>query len=479
MDFQRSPSRHFEEDPVNLALTIDPTDVWKQTLSDLQLQIRPEDFQTWFREANLLTYDGSRCVVGTRNPFAIDWLNQRCRGLVGRSLTSILGQRVDVEFVVQTEPTLSRTLPELSLEAPPLESSQRRRRTPPPVPAVALPSRGHARFTFDSFVVGSSNQLAHAACAAVADQPGEVHNPLFIYGGVGLGKTHLLRAIGHEALARGCKVVYISAETFIHEFISSIGRGRMEDFRNRYREADYLLVDDVQFIAGKEQTQDEFFHTFNALHEAGRQIVLTSDRYPRSLATLTRRLQSRFEGGLIADIQEPDLETRIAILDVKWRTRAGNLCPAPIDALTLLAEGAHNGRELEGVLNRARALAGIQSLPLTLEIARQAVSAGTESAAARVTNPTQILKLVSRETGISTREIQGPRRDKQTALARQVSAYLLRECSQLSLAEIGALLGGRDHSTIAHSHEKVTTSLASDQQLHHLVAILREAISPG
>ncbi|HEY3115228.1 MAG TPA: DnaA/Hda family protein, partial [Chloroflexota bacterium] len=265
---------------MDLALAMDPGDVWKQTLCDLQLQIRAEDFQTWFREASLLTYEGNHCVVGTRNPFAIEWLNQRCRGLVGRSLTSVLGQTVDVEFVVQTDAALTPPLVELTLEAPPAESSTRRRRASISADTAPLAWPAHARFSFDNFVVGSSNALAHAACAVVADRPGEVHNPLFIYGGVGMGKTHLLRAIGHEAFARGRKAVYISAETFIHEFVGSISRGRMEDFRNRYREADYLLVDDVQFIAGKEQTQDEFFHTFNALQEAGRQIVLTSDRHP-------------------------------------------------------------------------------------------------------------------------------------------------------------------------------------------------------
>jgi chromosomal replication initiator protein len=294
-----------------------------------------------------------------------------------------------------------------------------------------------------------------------------------------MGKTHLLRAIGHEAFARGRKAVYISAETFINEFVGSISRGRMDDFRNRYREAEYLLVDDVQFIAGKEQTQDEFFHTFNALHEAGRQIVLTSDRPPRSLATLTRRLQSRFEGGLIADIQEPELETRVAILEMKWRLREGDRGPAPVDVLTFLAQDARNGRELEGALNRVRAFAELQSVPISLELAKRAIQARSETANGRTMQPQQVLKLVSRETGIALRDLQGPRRDKQTALARQISAYLLRECTQLSLSEIGNLLGGRDHSTIAHSHEKVATSLSGDQQLHRLVTSLREAISHG
>jgi chromosomal replication initiator protein len=335
------------------------------------------------------------------------------------------------------------------------------------------------RYVFDTFIVGANNRLAHAASVAVAERPGQVHNPLFIYGGVGLGKTHLLHAIGHEAAGRGLQVVYVSSETFTNQFIESISRGRMEDFRGRYRQPHILLIDDIQFIAGKEGTQEEFFHTFNAVYEGGGQIVLTSDRHPKAITTLEDRLRSRFVWGLMADVQQPDLETRIAILRAKMAESSRQWAvSAPTEVLDFIAAKVpSNIRELEGALNRVIAYAMLAGAPVTLDLAARALQEILEPAGRKQVAPSAIVDAVCTATQVTREEIEGKQRDHRIVVPRQIAMYLLREQTQLSLSEVGALFGGRDHSTVLHSCEKIAEQMDHNVSLSGTIRTVREILA--
>jgi len=460
-------------------LKTDTRQLWQDTLGELQLQMRPEDFRTWFRNTHLLAYDGDRCIVGTENPFNVDWLSSKCTSLVSRTLQTIVGSPVNVEFVVGRPEPSSPAPPPLRLSPPPRRAGRGARRQQPVEPEGPAIS---PRYTFDTFVVGSNNGLAHAACVAVAERPGQVHNPLFIYGGVGLGKTHLLHAIGHRALMRGDEVVYVSSETFMNEFIDSIKQGRMEDFRAKYRRCRLLLIDDIQFLAGKEQTQEEFFHTFNAVYQANGQIVISSDRHPRAITTLEDRLRSRFVWGLMTDIQAPDLETRTAILRRKMAesSQAGGQAAVPNDVLDFIAQKVpSNIRELEGALNRVRAYAELAKSPVTVEIAALALHELIESSGKRAVAPDAVIRAVCRAMNVPRQDLGSKARDRRVLVPRQIAMYLLREETDLSLSEVGALFGGRDHSTVLHSCEKVATELEANPRLRASVGSVREALANG
>ncbi|MBI2940714.1 MAG: chromosomal replication initiator protein DnaA, partial [Chloroflexi bacterium] len=330
------------------------------------------------------------------------------------------------------------------------------------------------RYTFRTFVVGSSNNLVHAAARSVAAEPGRSYNPLFIYGGVGLGKTHLLHAIAHEALQKGLAVRYCSTEQFTNELINAIREHRTEDFRNRYRAMDVLLVDDIQFIAGKESTQEEFFHTFNALHEASRQVVISSDRAPKSIPTLEARLRSRFEWGLIADIQPPDLETRTAILLAKAREARAEVGP---EVLGFLAQRIQsNIRELEGALTRVVAFARLTNRPLTVETAASAIADLLTPAQRRYIDARQIVDAVGRYYKVSTDALRGKARDAKIVLPRQVAMYLMREETEASLLHIGRELGNRDHTTVLHGCTKIQTEIEANSQLRREVLAIRDLL---
>jgi chromosomal replication initiator protein len=330
------------------------------------------------------------------------------------------------------------------------------------------------RYTFDAFVVGPSNQLACAAAQAVAARPGEAYNPLFIYGGVGLGKTHLMHAIAHEAISQGRIVTYVSSETFTNELIAGIRERRTEEFRSRYRSADVLLVDDVQFIAGKEATQEEFFHTFNALHTAGRQVVLSSDRPPRAIPTLEDRLRSRFEWGLIADIQAPDLETRTAILQRRVREQGAIVPP---EVLTYIAQRIQsNIRELEGSLTRVLAHAELTRRPLNTDLAAIALSDVVSNPVRRYIGSEQVIDAVCRYFKADGRAIRGQGRAREIVVPRQVAMYLLREETGASTLEIGRELGGRDHSTVLHGANKIQREMDADANLRKDVLAIRDLI---
>ena len=336
------------------------------------------------------------------------------------------------------------------------------------------PPRFNPRYTFASFIVGNANQLAHAASVAVAEAPGQAYNPLFLYGGVGLGKTHLLHAIGHTAIQRGLRVLYVSSETFTNEIINAIRFRTTEEFRAKYRSVDMLLVDDIQFIAGKDSTEEEFFHTFNSLHEASKQIVICSDRPPKAIVSLEERLRSRFQWGLIADIQPPDLETRVAILRAKADLLQQRI---PDEVLQFLAaEVQSNIRELEGALNRLLAIGQLQGKALTIETARAAVTTLALDGKHKHLGTGEVLTAVATHYRVPISDLQGKQRDKHIVVPRQVAMYLMRQETDASLLEIGQSLGGRDHSTVLHGCEKIGREINENASLRKEVLAIRQQL---
>jgi chromosomal replication initiator protein len=419
-------------------------------------------FDTWLRGAKFVKYEYGSFVVGVKNGYAKDWLEHRLLPTIKRTLCRLAGKQVDVHFVVwDGQPRQQEEAALLDMPAP--------ASTPPPaLPAANL----NPRYVFDSFVVGLGNRLAHAASMAVTESPAQAYNPLFVYGGVGLGKTHLLHAIGHACHAQGLRVLYASSEDFTNDLIEAIRARTTDMFREKYRTADVLLVDDIQFIAGKESTQEEFFHTFNTLHGAGKQIVLSSDRPPKAMVTLEERLCSRFEWGLIADVQPPDLETRIAIL----RSKAASCGAAvPDDILALIAARVQsNIRELEGALNRVVALSRLTHQPLTDELAETALSELMPQRS-KLTEE-QILETVADHFGVERTAFEGPSRSRAIARPRQVAMYLLREETGASLPQIGALLGGRDHTTVLYGCERIADLIEEDAEMRREVIGLRQQL---
>jgi chromosomal replication initiator protein len=450
---------------------LDTQQVWQAALGELQAQMSRPNFETWFKDTALVALDAHRAVIAVPNPFTLEWLQTRCVPLLRKTLLGLVGYPLEVEFVLRAggepareprprgRPPALAPLPGLD-GAPPDDGPARRARRSGWAGSIAL----NPKYTFAEFIVGSGNRLAHAACLAVADNPGHAYNPLFIYGGVGLGKTHLLQAIAHQVLRdRDARVVYVSSETFTNELIDSIRQRRGEEFRSKYRHCDVLLIDDIQFIAGKESTQEEFFHTFNAIHGANGQIVLSSDRPPKAIPTLEDRLRSRFEWGLIADIQPPDLETRIAILQNKCAKLEARV---PAEVLAYIAQKVQsNIRELEGALNRVVAHAALTQQPITHELAVAALADVLADTLRRRVRPESVLDAVGRHFNVTLADLQGKARDKRVVVPRQVAMYLLRETTPLSLNEIGALLGGRDHTTVLHGCEKIAAALDRDGRL--------------
>ncbi|HET9999309.1 MAG TPA: chromosomal replication initiator protein DnaA [Ktedonobacteraceae bacterium] len=339
---------------------------------------------------------------------------------------------------------------------------------------ILMQNRLNPRYTFDAFIVGNSNRLAHAASLAVAEAPGESYNPLFLYGGVGLGKTHLLHAIGHQGIQAGLAVLYVSSEQFTNEIVNAIRYRTTEEFRAKYRSVDILLVDDIQFIAGKESTEEEFFHTFNSLYEMSKQIVICSDRPPKAIVSLEERLRSRFEWGLIADIQPPDLETRMAILRVKADVLH---YPVPDDIITYIAGRVQtNIRELEGCLNRLMAYQHLHQVDLTIDVARAAMtSLGNDSRESRL-NIKQIAGAVAEYYHLSLEDMCGKQRDKHIVMPRQIAMYLMRQETQASLLEIGQMFGGRDHSTVLHAYEKIDREVNINPTLRREIVAIREQL---
>jgi len=397
--------------------------------------------------------EGSKLVIGVHGKFSRDFLNRpKCRKEIASVMPTFDGQalELDFEFVALDEPTPKRKHDSNSKAVAPVKEKNSRSRTSSPL---------NPRYTFKTFVRGASNNLASAAAIAVAEQPAKAYNPLFIYGGVGLGKTHLMHAIGNVMLERNpdAKIAYMSAERFTNEMIDSISDAKMNKFRRSYRTVDVLLVDDIQFLANKERTQEEFFHTFNELHGANKQIVISSDRTPRQIPTLEDRLRSRFEWGMIADIQPPDFETRVAILKKKAEQCK---CKLPNEVSNLLAERVpSNIRELEGALTRLLAFSSLQQKPITEELAQEALKGILPDPANRNITISDIQKTVCEYFSINHNELVGKRRDQKVVKPRQVAMYLCKELTGASYPEIGQEFGGRDHTTVMHSCRKIDANI--------------------
>ena len=460
---------------------MDAKQVWRAALGELQVSLSPANFETWLRETTLVDVDENRFRIAVPNGFAKDWLETRYRSLISQTLARIVGYSVQVEFVVGTDPDASAADPEEAAELPAerpvaTPSSQHVRVEATRVGGEGGSTNLNARYTFANFIVGSANRLAHAASLSVAERPGHAYNPLFLYGGVGLGKTHLMHAIGNQVMAKfpRKRVVYATSEKFTNEFITSIQQGKIDEFRARYRRIDLLLIDDIQFIADKERTQEEFFHTFNTIHEDGKQIVLSSDRPPKGILSLEERLRSRFEWGLIADLTAPDLETRIAILRAKAEEGA---VPITSDVMEFIARKVvSNIRELEGALNRIVAYASMGAMPISIELAQAVLSNVLYNPKKRQVTPERIARAVSDYYSVPMDVLQGQKRDKAIVMPRQIAMFLMRAETDVSLLRIGAELGGRDHSTVLHACDKITRESAVNDELRREIAAVRELI---
>jgi chromosomal replication initiator protein len=455
-------------EPVTCPQETNAAQLWERALTELQLQVTRPNYETWLKDTVGLQFDDGFFVVGAPNDFATEWLSTKLRPLIAKTLSGIIGRPVEVSF------QLLGSRPAQPLPSGPLFKAET---IAPPPPARPFPRPPlNERYTFERFVVGHENRLAHAACLAVADKPAGPYNPLFIYGATGLGKTHLLHAIGHVAWSNHHRVIYVTAEQFTNQFVTSIAQGHSEEFRARYRHVGVLLIDDIQFLAGKERTQEEFFYTFNDLHAAGSQIIISSDRSPRFISSLEDRLRSRFEWGLIADIQPPALETRLAILTARaaeLRQDVNN------DVLLFLAQRCQNNiRELEGCLNRIVAFARLLRAEITLDLAAEALAPISPSAAKPHPTPQAVLQAVAQYFDLATQTLVGQSRVKEIAEARHIAMYLLREDAQQRVTEIARLLGGRDHSTIIYGLRKMDHSLATDAQLTRQIGEIRTLLAP-
>ena len=469
-----------------VATSTDPGQLWAAVLGQLQMQVTKPNFDTWLKHTSGLAYADGEFVVGTPNAFVAEMLEQRMYSLIAQTVESVVEAEVEVRFAVESawvEPSEQAAEPVDCRAASHFVGSRFRGNDGLEgrdgddglgTQTGAAPAL-NSRYTFDRFVVGKSNEFAHAAAQGVARQPGQLYNPLVMYSDVGLGKTHLMHAIGHQVAARGMSLIYSTTEEFTNSFIRAIRDGTTDEFRDYYRSADVLLLDDVQFLIGKDQTQEGFFHTFNALHQTNRQIVVTSDRPVSALALLEDRIQSRLAGGLVVDIQPPDIETRIAILRAK---ADGSQQPIDDDVLLYLAERIHkNIRELEGSLNKVIAFADLMGTPVTVDLVKRAIADVVETAAERQIPDSVVVDTVSSYFGVDVETLKGRKRDKKTAKARQVAMYLLREESQLGLSTIGEVLGGKDHTTVRHGCDRITNQLSVDPSLRRDVINIREMLA--
>jgi chromosomal replication initiator protein len=441
--------------------------IWQAAQEELRFQLSKPSYETWLKNASLVGREKNAFKIGVPTKLAKDWLEDRYSAMIKETLSAIVSGDVSVAFEVVQAEVSGRGTAVAVAEEPPPEAEE---------PVLHEASQLNPKFQFQHFVVGNNSRFAHAACRAVAETPAKAYNPLFLYGGVGLGKTHLMHAIGHAVLEKHHRrrVAYVTSEKFMNEMISSIQEGRMNDFRTRYRTVDVLLVDDIQFLAGKDRTQEEFFHTFNSLHELNRQIVISSDRPPKEIPTLEDRLRSRFQWGLIADIQAADFETRVAILKSKVGPYARLV---PEDVLSFIAHKIQrNIRELEGALIRVIAHASLNRSPVNVDMAAKLLQDVIPSTENRTLSVDTISRTVANFYHISLEEMKGKRRDKHIVFPRQVAMFLIREETASSLPAIGQAFGGRDHTTVLHSYEKISTDAKEDQRLQADLRKLREIL---
>ena len=438
-------------------------ELWQQVLLVIRSKISKPSFDTWMNSTKAIVFSESKLIVSAPTKFAQEWLENRYVDLIRTTVNECFNRDVSVKITVEEELSVPETNTDRELQEEKGEDNSY---------VLSL----NRKYTFDTFVVGTGNRFAHAAALAVAEAPGKAYNPLFLYGGVGLGKTHLMHAIGHFVLEHNpkAKVLYLTSEKFTNEFINAIMNNRGEAFRNKYRNIDVLLIDDIQFIAGKEQTQEEFFHTFNSLQEESKAIIISSDRQPKEIATLEERLRSRFEWGLTTDIQPPDLETRIAILFKK--AKAENL-DIPNEAMVYIANNINtNVRELEGALIRVVAFSSLMNQDISVHLAAEALKDIIPSESTRIISIEKIQRKVAEFYGLRTEDFKERKRTKAVAYPRQVAMYLSRELTDFSLPKIGEAFGGRDHTTVLHAHDKILKTTHQDPELNKIIKVLTEKI---
>jgi chromosomal replication initiator protein len=459
-------------------------DIWHATLGELQLQMTRATFDTWVRPTRAIAFQDGSMLVGVHSPYAKEWLENRLNTTIQRTVTGIVGKSVEVRYVVKDAQSPRDRGAERAEPDPGWRDANNVDSDAPVEEEHTAPARAHSaeatprpstslnpKYTFETFIVGKSNQLAHAAALAVAEHPGESYNPLFLYGGTGLGKTHLLHALGQHPASKNKRVLYVSSETFTNDLVNAIRTQTTNEFRRIYRETDVLLIDDIQFIGGKESTQEEFFHTFNHLYSVNKQIVISSDRHPRAIPTLEERVRSRFEGGMITDIQPPDFEMRIAIL----RTKAEALAvQVPDDVIDFIARKVQsNIRELEGALTRVLGYARLMNTALSVDLANTVLQ---DILRHQPITPEQILLAVAEYYRVDVADLTGRSRNKEVVLPRQIAMYLLREETGTSLPQIGEMLGGRDHTTVMYAHEKMADQIETDDTRRREVLAIKERL---
>jgi chromosomal replication initiator protein len=450
-----------------MALAANPdisNELWQSALSALERKFSKPIFEMWIKPLRLVSLTGDELLLAVQNNFARDWVENRLKGQISEVLGSIFGTAVELQFTVLAE------------SADAVNSAAGAQA---PVPTVVPRPQGdfrpgnlNSRYTFEEFVIGNSNRFAHAAAQAVAAAPARAYNPLFLYGGVGLGKTHLMHAIGHRVLQDNpdANVVYVSSEKFTNEFIIAVQNNKTVEFRNKYRQVDVLLIDDIQFLEGKEGTQEEFFHTFNALHESGRQLVISSDRPPKEIQTLENRLRSRFEWGLLTDIQPPDLETREAILRKKAESEK---IPVPDEVTSFIAKVIpSNIRELEGALIRVVAFSSLTKSPITVDLAAEVLKNAVAQAPLRRVTIASIKEKIAKAHGLTVKEMDNHRRDQRVAAPRQIAMFVCTELTDCSLPHIAREFNKKDHTTVMYARDKVKEQMQRDEAYRNKIRSL-------
>ncbi|AUM93929.1 TPA: chromosomal replication initiator protein DnaA [Clostridium botulinum] len=441
------------------------TETWEKAINIIKGELTEVSFNTWIKSINPISLENNSLKLAVPNDFTKGILESRYKDLIVNALKLLTSKKYNIDFIVTTEEKIEENQKNHNNEKSNIVVNDE------------MSTMLNPKYTFDSFVIGNSNRFAHAASLAVAESPAKAYNPLFIYGGVGLGKTHLMHAIGHYILHNNPKsqVVYVSSEKFTNELINSIKDDKNVEFRNKYRNIDILLVDDIQFIAGKERTQEEFFHTFNALYEANKQIIISSDRPPKEIPTLEDRLRSRFEWGLIADIQAPDFETRMAILKKKADVEKLNI---PNEVMVYIATKIKsNIRELEGALIRIVAFSSLTNKEISVDLASEALKDIISSKQTRQVTIDIIQEVVANYYNLKIEELKSARRTRNIAFPRQIAMYLSRKLTDMSLPKIGEEFGGRDHTTVIHAYEKISNNLKKDESLQNAIKELNKRIN--
>ncbi len=457
-------------------------ELWQSALGELELRLSKANFTTWFKQTFIAQFENGQITVAVPNAFTKTWLEKKYHKDILASLQNITGGTIRaISYNVETKAPDAQTIN--------IEEAMRTQSTPEPVeepsyapqnfssqPTVMGDITINPKYTFNCFVVGKHNELAHAAAQAVATQPGQAYNPLFIYGGVGLGKTHLLQAIGNQLIQTNprSRIMYVSCERFTNDFIESVKSGRANEFKDRYRNVDVLLMDDIQFITNKERTQEEFFHTFNHLHQHNKQIVVSSDRPPKAIPTLEQRVLSRLESGMMADVGAPDVETRVAILETKCNEKG--FCMGR-EMLTHIANTIQsNVRELEGALIKVIAYHQFKNVEPSMETITPILLSYQPAQMRKTITPRQLIQTVASYYDLQFEDLLGKSREKRLAFPRQIIMYIMREEMKSSFPSIGSELGGRDHTTAMHAHSKIRTELASDEKLQRDMELIKQRI---